>query len=529
MTNDQVGIVAIGRNEGERLCRCIESMVGRAAVVVYVDSGSDDGSVDMARSKGVVVHELDMSKPFCAARARHEGFEKMLELRSDLQYVMFVDGDCEIVDGWLTHAARELDERSEVAVVCGRRRERYPQKTVYNRICDLEWDTPIGEANSCGGDAMMRIAAYQQVGGFDPTVPAGEEPQLCHRLRAAGWKVHRIDAEMTLHDAAMTKLGQFWRREVRTGYSGLDVQLRFGMDDFRRINRSARMWTTHWLWTGLITALIVGGIGWFGRNPATGLIAAAVVIGLMLAVYGLQIIRIARYGLSRGLSLGQTLAYGMLMMVGKWAQVRGQRRYLRDQRNQRGAQLVEYKRTGKGDLDLAADRAGYPPRPWLKEQSWWAIAVYRYGRRVDRMPDGLLKKIRLKWYWLKYRIVETLTGIMLPKEAQIGPGLRIYHFGNIIIHPDTKIGARCVLRHGVTIGNRVPDGPVPTVGDDVEFGAYAQVFGDIHIGDGAKIGAMSVVLCDVPAGATAVGVPARIVSDTSQQVTSEVDVSQEQV
>jgi serine O-acetyltransferase len=164
------------------------------------------------------------------------------------------------------------------------------------------------------------------------------------------------------------------------------------------------------------------------------------------------------------------------------------------------------------DPDFKADLARYPRRPFLREQSIWAIGVYRFGRRVLNRKPGVTRNIQLKVYWFIYRIVETLTGITLPIEARIGPGLRIYHFGNIFIHPHTVIGRNCTLRQGVTIGNRVVDGPPPIVEDDVEFGAYAQALGGIHISRGAKIGAMSVVLCDVPEGATAVGVPARILS-----------------
>jgi len=116
-----------------------------------------------------------------------------------------------------------------------------------------------------------------------------------------------------------------------------------------------------------------------------------------------------------------------------------------------------------------------------------------------------------RWYWLAYRVIETLTGISIPKSAVVGPGLRIYHFGNVFVHADAKIGANCTLRQGVTIGNRHEGGPVPILEDDVDLGAYAQVLGDVRVGKGAKVGAMSVVLCDVPAGATAVGVPARII------------------
>jgi serine O-acetyltransferase len=163
------------------------------------------------------------------------------------------------------------------------------------------------------------------------------------------------------------------------------------------------------------------------------------------------------------------------------------------------------------DPDWQADLARYPRRPWLKEQSIWAIAVYRFGRRNDRRPPGLVRRVCDRFYWLIFRISETLTGISIPKSARVGPGLRIYHFGTIIIHSDTVIGANCTLRHGVTIGDRGDNGPVPVLEDDVDLGAYAQVLGGVRIGRGAKVGAMSVVLCDVPPGAVAVGVPARII------------------
>jgi serine O-acetyltransferase len=162
-----------------------------------------------------------------------------------------------------------------------------------------------------------------------------------------------------------------------------------------------------------------------------------------------------------------------------------------------------------------ADLARYPRRPWLKEQSIWAIAVYRFGRWADDNYDGLLGRLLDRIYLILFRTVETLTGISFFKSVRVGPGLKIWHFGNIFIHPDVEIGANCTLRHGVTIGNRVEGGPVPIIEDDVDFGAYAQVLGGVRIGRGAKIGAMSLVLCDVPPGATAVGVPARIIRESA--------------
>jgi len=178
-------------------------------------------------------------------------------------------------------------------------------------------------------------------------------------------------------------------------------------------------------------------------------------------------------------------------------------------------------RRARDDADWQADLARCGgPAALRREQSLWALRVYRYGRRVDAMPEGFARRWHTRAYWLAFRAVETLTGISLPKECRIGPGLRIWHFGNVFVHPQTVIGARCTLRQGVTLGNRVADGPCPVLEDGVELGAYAQVLGGVRLGAGCKVGAMSVVLRDVPPGATAVGNPARIVAREAEAATS---------
>jgi len=214
----RTGAVVIGRNEGERLLRCLASLRRLAERLIYVDSASSDGSADAARRLGADVIVLDMARPFTAARARAEGFARLEALAPEAEYVMFVDGDCEVESGWLDAAAEFLDDRHDFAVVCGRRRERSPDASRYNALADSEWNTPTGETAACGGDAMMRCAALREAGGFDPAMIAGEEPELCRRLRAGGWRIMRLDVPMTIHDAAMTRLGQWWRRAVRSGF-----------------------------------------------------------------------------------------------------------------------------------------------------------------------------------------------------------------------------------------------------------------------------------------------------------------------
>jgi serine O-acetyltransferase len=166
--------------------------------------------------------------------------------------------------------------------------------------------------------------------------------------------------------------------------------------------------------------------------------------------------------------------------------------------------------------DLDADIARCPKSAFFREQSLWAIAVYRFGRWNDLRDGGFNRDVCDRIYWVLFRIVETLTGVSFTKAAEIGPGFRIYHFGNIFIHSGSKIGANCTLRHGVTIGNKHDGGAAPILEDDVNVGAYAQILGGIRIGKGARIGALSLVLQDVPAGATAVGIPARILFQKSE-------------
>jgi len=224
MTNknliDSVGAVVIGRNEGERLINCLGSLIDSGIKhLIYVDSGSEDGSVEAAEQLGIKTLPLDLTTPFTAARARNEGAELLLKIMPSVKYIQFIDGDCELQKNWTNSAVTFLENQSKYAVVCGRRRERFPDVSIYNTLCDIEWNTPVGDAMACGGDSLMRADAFQQVGGFNSSVIAGEEPELCFRLREVGWKVFRLDEEMTLHDAAMTKFSQWWKRCVRAGYA----------------------------------------------------------------------------------------------------------------------------------------------------------------------------------------------------------------------------------------------------------------------------------------------------------------------
>ncbi len=331
-----IGVVVIGRNEGERLQRCLRSVVELAEQVVYVDSGSTDGSVDFARSLGVTVHELDSTKPFSMARARNAG---AAALNPRPEFLQFVDGDCEVVSGWMEKAREYLLTHEEATVVCGRRRERFPEHSVFNRLCDIEWNTPVGEAQACGGDAMYRAKAFFDVEGFDEKLVAGEEPELCFRIRRNQGKIFRLDEEMTLHDANILKLGAWWKRTLRSGFAAADVLHRWGEEappstlHFHKLARSAHTWSIGWLGVTLLFAIASSLLGW---TPIPGLLAG-------MGLFGLQALRIARSVKSRSAGWGDALAYGLFTMMGKWPQCMGIRKFNQDLKAGKVITLIEYK------------------------------------------------------------------------------------------------------------------------------------------------------------------------------------------
>jgi GT2 family glycosyltransferase len=327
---NELGVVAIGRNEGERLRRCLDSLRGQGLTIVYVDSNSVDGSVELARSLGAEVVELDLARPFTAARARNEGFQRLGQVNPSVRFVQFVDGDCEVAEGWLETAQRLMEENPAIGVVCGRRRERFPESTVYNHLADLEWDSPVGEAKACGGDALMRVDAVRKVGGYHPGIIAAEDDEVCLRIRREGWKVMRIDAEMTRHDMAMTSFRQWWRRSTRTGHAYAEGTAMYGRTPerhFVRQTRSALFW-------GLIGPLTALALAW----PTRGLSL------VFVAGYYLLYRRTSRYyAVQRGWLGTDARLYAAWIVLAKFPQALGVIRYWLGRLSGRRSPVIEYR------------------------------------------------------------------------------------------------------------------------------------------------------------------------------------------
>ena len=320
-----MGVVVIGRNEGERLRRCLASVTTAAHLVVYVDSGSTDGSVTLAESQGVVVVKLDMSVPFTAARARNAGFERIRDMAPQTTLVQFIDGDCELVGSWIDAAAAYLNEHEQVACVCGRLRERFPERSVYNRLCDAEWDRAEGEADACGGIAMMKARAFEAAGGFNESLIAGEEPELCLRIRAQGGRIWRMSNDMAWHDADMHRFSQWWRRAMRGGYAAAEGVAMYGLEPQTRYARNlARIL----LWS---VGVPVATVALAAVDPWFFLVAAA---------YPLQVARLAR---RRGWRIGFMWVEALFQVLANFPGSAGAAKYLVDRVCRRQGGLIEYR------------------------------------------------------------------------------------------------------------------------------------------------------------------------------------------
>jgi len=318
----KLGVVVIGRNEGERLKKCLNSVVHLISAIVYVDSGSSDDSVVFAKSIGVNVVDLDMSQHFTAARARNTGFNHLLACYPDVKYVQFIDGDCEVIEGWFENALSAFMQETKnesLAVVFGRCKERYPEASLYNYEANQGWKVTPGYAETCGGNALMLVEVFNIVQGYDETLIAGEEPELCLRLRRAGWKILSVADEMVWHDVNIHSFYQWYKRAVRTGHAFAEVC-------WKNRQFSEHYWRKH----------NIRIFGW-------GLLLPTVIVSLsflqlsflwLFFIYPLQVARIAKK---------EGWVYGYFCVLVKFPQAVGQIKYALNHALGKKSKLIEYK------------------------------------------------------------------------------------------------------------------------------------------------------------------------------------------
>jgi glycosyltransferase involved in cell wall biosynthesis len=330
-----LGLVVIGRNEGERLVRCLAS-VRFVPHRVYVDSGSTDSSIENATREGVLVIKLEVPPNFTAARARNCGLAKLLADWPGLEFVQTVDGDCEIDKDWIRSGLAALRAEPGLAAVFGRLRERFPDHSVYNALCDEDWNVSIGETPMVGGNAMFRVSALRQANFFDPSMIAGEEPDLSMRMRKQGWRLRCIDAEMGFHDADIMRFSQWWKRTRRTGHAYAELAYRH--PDARDPNWPRTVYSILF-WGGLVPIVLIVALILSSESRSWWLL-----VGLVFFPWSLHILQISLRKMRAGSSVKLASASGTLLMIGKIAQLIGLAEYYRNRFLGRASRLIEHKR-----------------------------------------------------------------------------------------------------------------------------------------------------------------------------------------
>lgn len=326
-----VGFVAIGRNEGERLKSALRAIqrLCPASGAVYVDSGSSDESVNFARAIGIDVVALDMSVPFTAARARNAGFQRLIDTHPDIKFVQFLDGDCELLEGWIETALDALQADETTGIVSGRRLEKYPQASVYNTLMDIEWNTPVGETLAVPGDMCVKVEVFTKINGFSENIIAAEDDDLCLRARRAGYKVFRLDANMSRHDANIMHLSQWYRRSKRGGHGYANIYHIHGNGPEKYFRREL---ISVFTWGGLVP------LAFFSTLFVLPTLAV-----LILAFYSAFVFRTIVRRQRQGDQPKVAVAYGFLIFTGKVPELFGIVEYWKNHLLSRKHQLIEYK------------------------------------------------------------------------------------------------------------------------------------------------------------------------------------------
>lgn len=327
----RVGVVVIGRNEGERLRLCLNSVLGmnyprELLDVIYVDSSSTDGSVAMAAGLGV--RTVVLEGPTTAARGRNAGWTQ-----TDAPVVLFLDGDTILAADFVRRNLRHFNNPT-IAGVCGNRREMRTGDSIYNAILDLDWNMKEGYIRYFGGDALVLRGALAAVDGYNATLIAGEEPDMCRRMRGLGYHILHVDEAMTLHDVAMHRFGQYWKRAVRTGYAYAQISSFYAQ-------------TKDPLWRAESRGNIVRAAFWMGAPlVAVGLSLALrswIPVGVMVLAALLLWGRTGLKTLKKTRKPGVLIAYALHSHLQQIPLFLGQVRFWTGRARGRGSAIIEYK------------------------------------------------------------------------------------------------------------------------------------------------------------------------------------------
>lgn len=310
---NNTGIVVIGRNEGILLRDSLSSALSESQIVVYVDSASDDSSVEISRELGVQTIILDQQSPLCAARARNAGAKHLMERYPFIEFIQFLDGDTVLEKGWLIVANEKMEKHPQVAIVSGVLNENNPDLTVFKKLSEMEWKRSPGVIDCCGGNMMIRVSAFVQIGGFNSQIIAGEDSEFCYRIRKNGWTILHVQATMGMHYSKIMTIRDFWKRSIRTGYGYQQISLLHLQQNEKLFLREN---ISNWVYGGIL--------------PIFSILLAPSTHGWSLCLLGLYVILAIRiyYRFSKEWKSQLALAYAGACVISKFAGFYGACKYI---------------------------------------------------------------------------------------------------------------------------------------------------------------------------------------------------------
>jgi hypothetical protein len=247
--------------------------------------------------------------------------------------VLFLDGDTILHPAFVSQSLEQF-RNPEVAIVWGHRREIATGDSFFNRVLDLDWISPAGITDYCGGDALIRRDVLEQTHGYNEMLIAGEEPEMCRRIRGLGYKILHVDLPMTGPDLAMKSWKQYWRRATRTGYAYAEVSERFRSSDMPFWDKEAH--------DNRVRAIILMAL------PLGGILLSAVLKSWwpLIAVLGLLTLLVLRTAAKAGWKSQDSVTrilYGMHSHMQQIPILWGQLQYAQDRRSGQKRGLIEYK------------------------------------------------------------------------------------------------------------------------------------------------------------------------------------------
>jgi GT2 family glycosyltransferase len=327
----RVAVVVIGRNEGERLRACLDSVLAMDYPrdlfdILYVDSASTDDSIALVESLGVRTIALDGRTT--AARGRNAGWTQ-----TSAPFVLFLDGDTLLHPLFVRNALPHFQDPS-IAGVFGDRREMRTADSIYNALFDLDWNTQPGFTLYFGGDALVRREALVEVDGYNESLIAGEEPEMCRRMRERGYRILHVAEPMTGHDLAMHTFAQYWRRSLRTGHAYAEISALYSN-------------TADPLWSAESHRNVVRGLFWLAAPAGCAVASIALRSWLPIGLFAAGAVAVGARSATRASAKTRSprllLAYALHSHLQQVPIFLGQLRFWLERRKGRRSAIIEYK------------------------------------------------------------------------------------------------------------------------------------------------------------------------------------------